>query len=323
LARLPFSALPTSEGKHLIDEWTISYLSTASDLLRWKIPSSAPLARAVVLADPDLDFESGDGRQPPGGDQENLNAASNSERCAADSVRVRHSSVGTFKQLPSARLEGKSIAQLLNVEPLIGAEATSMRILALRSPVILHLATHGFFLPPPSDNMQGDPSLRAVSDQVTAMSRSGIILAGFNTWARGETCSAEVGTGALTAAEIAELNLSDTQMVVLSACETGLGDVRSGEGVLGLRRAFALAGARSVVMSLWRIPDAATRELMEDFYRRLRSGESRAQALRFAQLAARDRWPRVRSWGAFLVAGEIGPITESLDRGVAPSAAMR
>src|SRR5205085_8000015 len=110
--------------------------------------------------------------------------------------------------------------------------------------------------------------------------------------------------GLLTAEDVSGLDLSGTQLVVLSACETGLGEVHIGEGVFGLRRAFVLAGARAVVMSLWKVPDGPTHELMADLYGRLLAGEPVAEALRGAQLALRQRHPEPYFWGAFVCLGD-------------------
>jgi CHAT domain-containing protein len=104
------------------------------------------------------------------------------------------------------------------------------------------------------------------------------------------------------------LDLLATELVVLSACETGLGQVHLGEGVFGLRRAFVLAGARTLVMSLWKVPDEPTRELMEDFYARLLAGQSRAEALRQAQLAMKAKYPDPFYWGAFICQGDPSPL---------------
>ena len=113
--------------------------------------------------------------------------------------------------------------------------------------------------------------------------------------------------GIVTAEEILGMNLHGTEMVVLSACDTGLGEVKSGEGVFGLRRAFTQAGAKSLVMSLWKVPDRETKELMVQFYRNIKAGTmNRCQALRQAILKqkeiVRERYGNnnPRYWGAFV-----------------------
>ncbi|MCI0413736.1 CHAT domain-containing protein [bacterium] len=138
--------------------------------------------------------------------------------------------------------------------------------------------------------------------------RSGLALAGANTWLRGKSPPAEAEDGILTAEDVSGLDLLATELVVLSACETGLGQVHTGEGVFGLRRAFVLAGARTLVMSLWKVPDQQTQELMENFYQRLLIGESRADALRGAQITVKASHPDPVFWGAFICQGDPGPL---------------
>ena len=117
----------------------------------------------------------------------------------------------------------------------------------------------------------------------------------------------EYDDGVLTAEEVTGLDLDGTELVVLSACQTGLGTVEPGEGVFGFRRSFVLAGARTVILSLWQVPDDPTRELMDDLYRLLRDGRPRAEALREAKLCLRTRYPDAASWAAFICQGDPGP----------------
>ncbi|MEN9219016.1 MAG: CHAT domain-containing protein, partial [Gloeomargarita sp. DG_2_bins_126] len=130
--------------------------------------------------------------------------------------------------------------------------------------------------------------------------RSGLALAGFNLRQSG------ADDGVLTALEVTGLDLRGTQLVVLSACETGLGEVQSGEGVYGLRRAFALAGAQAQVMSLWKVDDEATKNLMVNYYQRLSRGESRGEALRQAQLSLlkTGNYQHPKYWSGFIPSGD-------------------
>ena len=138
--------------------------------------------------------------------------------------------------------------------------------------------------------------------------RSGLALAGANAAPRGAAPPAEAEDGLLTAEDVAGLDLLDTELVVLSACATEPGEVPTGAGVLALRRAFAAAGARALVMSLWKVPDRQTQELMEEFYRRILEGEKRAEALRAAQLAVKAKHPEPFYWSAFICQGNPGPL---------------
>ena len=140
------------------------------------------------------------------------------------------------------------------------------------------------------------------------MLRSGLALAGVNSWLKGGSPPGEAEDGLLTAEDVSGLDLLDTDLVVLSACETGLGEIHVGEGVFGLRRAFVLAGAKTLVMSLWKVPDQQTQELMVDFYGRILAGRARADALREAQLALKAKYPDPLYWGAFICQGNPGPL---------------
>jgi CHAT domain-containing protein len=132
------------------------------------------------------------------------------------------------------------------------------------------------------------------------MLRSGLALAGANLKKSGQE------DGLLTALEVAGLDLYGTRLVVLSACDTGVGEVRNGEGVYGLRRALVLAGAETQVMSLWPVSDQGTRDLMIEYYKAVQAGEGRSAALRNVQLrmiASRDRL-HPYYWASFMLSGE-------------------
>ena len=136
------------------------------------------------------------------------------------------------------------------------------------------------------------------------MLRSGLVFAGVNSLSSG------TDDGVLTALEASNLDLRGTKLVVLSACETGVGEVRNGEGVFGLRRAFVVAGAETLLMSLWQVADEATKDLMTSYYTRLSKGEARAEALRQAQLQMLkdEKTKHPFYWAAFIASGESGTL---------------
>jgi CHAT domain-containing protein/tetratricopeptide (TPR) repeat protein len=291
LTRLPFEVLPADDGTYLVDTYRISYVASGRDVLR----STARLTRepgpAVVAADPDFDL--GGVVSEPG-----VTSPSSERPLAGRHSRDLDRASMCFSRLPGTRVEGERIAKLLDIEPWLEGEALESRLRARRSPRILHLATHGFFL----EDQKSDPdeergafgmlSFGAVAERGRLLGRgtenpllrSGLALAGVNTWLRHGTPPEEAEDGLLTAEDVTGLDLLDTELVVLSACETGLGEVRVGEGVFGLRRAFVLAGAKTLVMSLWKVPDVATAVLMVRFYENLLQNEmERDEALREAQ----------------------------------------
>jgi CHAT domain-containing protein len=182
----------------------------------------------------------------------------------------------------------------------------------LHGPRILHVATHGFFL---NDQQMAvvvkpmgfDPETFSPSLGENPLLRSGLALSGANLRQSGTS-----DDGILTAAEAAQLDLLGTELVVLSACETGVGTVQTGEGVYGLRRALVLAGAQAQLASLWKVADGPTQELIVDYYQRLLKGEGRSAALRATQkamLANPDR-QHPYYWAAFIPIGNWTPLSK-------------
>ena len=170
---------------------------------------------------------------------------------------------------------------------------------------IIHLATHGFFLADIENEynreiMQQLGSGRGKTAE-NPLLRSGLLLAGANNAWTGENIIEGVEDGILTADEIAQMNLIKTQIVVLSACETGLGEVKGSEGVFGLQRAFKLAGVETLVMSLWTVPDDATAELMSGFYKLWLSGKSKREAFAAAQQQVREDYRETYHWAGFVM----------------------
>jgi len=194
-----------------------------------------------------------------------------------------------FAPLAATADEARAIKRLFPEATLFtGQRATKAALLRVEAPRMLHIASHGFFVQDTRVNVE-NPLLR-----------SGLALAGANLTRDSHR------DGILTALEASGLNLWGTKLVTLSACDTGVGEVRNGEGVYGLRRAFVLAGAETVVMSLWPVSDAVARETMVAYYTGLRAGLGRADALRQAKLALMNRPSRQHPfyWAAFIQSGE-------------------
>jgi CHAT domain-containing protein len=309
LTRLPFEVLPSDPvGGRLIDTYQISYLNTGRDVLRFGLATTVQPTDAVVAGDPDFDLAQQVSSAPA--------PATASARRSRDFDRTKYH----FDRLPGTRIEAERIAALLGVQPWLEHDVLKGRLKQdCRSPRILHLATHGFFLQDqPHDPNRGGSDLGVIGGEPDGsgrlsgplpenpLLRAGLALAGANTWLQEKPLPPEAEDGLLTAEDVSGLDLLATELVVLSACETGLGEVRTGEGVFGLQRAFVLAGAKTLVMSLWSVPDEPTRELMEDFYQRLLAGQPRAEALREAQRKLKSHYPDPYFWGAFICQGDPG-----------------
>jgi len=306
---LPFDVLVNDDEEYLIQKHDLRLISSSRDLVANQLPSAQ--GGIVIVAGPDYDSD------------EIINSPK-----AKEVSRKRSSSVAQgarmgsglrglrFDPLPGAEKEGEVIKEVMDEKDLStiifarrDGEEQRLRTIPER-PQILHIATHGFFLkeeetlakrikglsrggtqlPPPADN----PLLRA-----------GLAFAGLNANA---PLLGEIDTdndGVLTAMEVLSLDLSGTQMVVLSACETGLGEIHEGEGVYGLRRSFQEAGVNSVVNSFWEVSDDGTQLLMTKFYDKYLSGMPPRQAMREARLEMVDsiRWSAPFYWSAFVIVG--------------------
>ncbi|MFN8572129.1 MAG: CHAT domain-containing tetratricopeptide repeat protein [Gemmatimonadaceae bacterium] len=311
LTRVPFGALPDGPDRCLIDRFDVCYVSAGRDLLRLSTPPTTRRGVPLVLADPDYDA-------PPAGPPPQASAATVDSPPVVlgdrDELRRHLTRAGvTFSRLPGTRKEGSTVAQLLGVQPYLGDAAREELVKAAQSPMVLHIATHGFFLPEPTAAADASPTAATSEARLTAAAqhplvRSGLALSGANAWLRGDSPSKHVDDGILNGEDIVSMDLTATELVVLSACESGLGDVVTGEGVMGLRRAFAVAGARTLVVTLWKVPDEQTQSLMAAFYNGLTSGKGRAESLREAQRQLRAEYPAPYYWAAFICQGDPSPI---------------
>jgi len=302
---IPFEILVCSDGRFVIEKFRISYLSTGRDLLRFKRKQEST-QWAMLMADPAFNLSGGLIEQHRG---TILDRSSDSLLSRAPSRNV--SDCYDFC-VPSLDHSGEEIVAIresletkagLEVRSYTGREALEEVLKYMpTAPKVLHLATHGFFCE------DVDPAEKKFFEN--PLLRCGLLLTGSNQLRRKTMREiTQKDDGILTAFEASGLNLMGTELVTLSACETGLGDVKSGEGVFGLRRAFQHAGARTIVMSLWKVPDNETCELMRYFYRNWSSGHSKRAALRQAVLKILDKKRGTYAahpyfWGAFVMVGD-------------------
>ena len=296
LAAVPFGALVDERGRYAIEDHAITALTSGRDLLRR--PRATRPGAPILLGDPAF------------GDR-------------APATETRSAGLGAI-QFSSLEGTGDEVDALAKLVPgarlLTGTGASEAALKKVAGPPILHLATHGFFL---SDEVEveGSRGLTRTNDPglipADPLLRSGLAFAGANSRRanNGED-------GILTALEASGLDLDGTRLVVLSACETGLGVLGGGDGVRGLGRAFVLAGAETLVTSLWKVSDTATRDLMIDYYKRLSTGGGRGEAMRQAQLQML-RTPATKHpyyWASFVVSGnpsslEGRPVRPAVSRG--------
>jgi len=275
LAAVPFGALPVAD-ECLLQSLEVTYLTTGRDLLRPRRAQSG-YGPPVVIAGPD--FQAG--------------ARPEDE---------------FWERLPGAQAEGEEIADLLGVTPVTGARATETFFQRLASPLILHVATHGYFqnrgLKLPGGTEEPSQACR----RAYALRGAGLVFAGANAYLGGCEVDESFGDCIATYEDVAGIDLSGTRLAVLSACDVGRGTLDASEGVIGLRRAFVAAGAGTLIMSLWPVPDEDCRELMRHFYLEILAGARCGFALRNAQLKLVDRGAHVSAYGGFICVGDSGAL---------------
>jgi len=296
---LPFGVLADEQERYLAERLQLTYLTSGRDLLRASSTATSRQA-PMVIADPDFGLLDKTAAAPASENRRSTDRAAGAMK---------------FDPLPGTAAEAqalKAILKLKDEQVLMKSKATEAALKQVTGPRIQHIATHGFFLEDqPLDldsqagHLQGQDRLHAPKGE-NPLLRSGLALAGANRLRSGRD------DGVLTALEVAGLDLTGTELAVLSACETGVGAVQNGEGVYGLRRALVLAGVRTQIASLWKVDDATTKDLMIDYYRRLQTGAERSQALREAQLAMLKNPARAHPyyWASFIAIGK----EKALDR---------
>jgi len=305
---LPFDTLIDDNDEYLLKSRDLRILSSARDLV---ISSLPPVEKDIlIMAGPDYDVDT-------------IKELKKKilDRRGVDTNGVRLASVGlrslSFDKLTGAELEGaaiKKVSDRKNIEATIfskkRAEEQILRQIQ-KPPHIIHIATHGFFLKPEDSmiqrllSMQRGARNRLPPPGDNPLLRAGLAFAGINANAPFLGDIDTNNDGILTALEALKLNLNGTELVVLSACETGVGEIHAGEGVYGLRRAFQEAGVKSVLNSLWPVSDEGTRFLMVELYKELLAGKTVREALKASQrVMLKSEWTHPYYWAAFVVAGK-------------------
>ncbi len=260
--------------KYLQEEISIQLVPSTSWILNQK--KKATLSKVTIFAHPDYG-------NLPSQSKANL---------------TRSLDLDNISDLPGTEKELADITDLfdknkINYEDFEGQQASEDEIKSISTPQVLHIATHGFFLPEATRTGEGQSQ--------NPLLNSGLLLASCQK--KPHLKNPAINDGVLTAYEVSTLPLFKTSLVVLSACETGLGDVKNGEGVYGLQRAFLMAGAEQVMMSLWKVDDEATREFMVLFYTGWIELKNTGEAYQYAKKKLMDKYQHPYYWGAFVLSG--------------------
>lgn len=312
LNKVSFSALQTNEEVLLLDKYKLNYVGNIKDITgsNWDIVHNESGNRfAAVFGGAEFNLDSNEIiankiKYKSGEISKTFFAPDEKDKPEKENKKFN------WNYLKGTLTECEAVYDLiledrLNAQKFTGKDASEDALKSLNSknsPKILHISTHGFFFPEPEKKYGKEISgneLFKRSDN--PLLRSGLILAGANrVWSGSEPIEG-AEDGILTSYEVSNMDLQNTELVVLSACETGLGDIKGGEGVYGLQRAFKVAGAKTIIMSLWKVPDKETIELMELFYRNwLENKMTKEDAFNGAQKEMRKKYPPYY-WAAFIM----------------------
>jgi CHAT domain-containing protein/tetratricopeptide (TPR) repeat protein len=289
--QINFSALNLDEGQTFGEKFQLHILNSPSDILEAKAQNFNREMNLELILYGGIDFDKVEVNS-------NTEVIKNENQLDFNALSNR-SMTNTFGYLIGSKNEVTQIQKnaILNglkstlYSDRFASEESIKKLDGKPTPFILHLATHGFFIPRPSSKAkteQYSSNLYLLDDD--PMKRSGLIFSGANKYWGASIEKLSNDDGILTASEISQLDLSKCQLVVLSACETGLGEINGSQGVFGLQRAFKMAGVKNIIMSLWKVPDAQTTELFEIFYEEFLGGKSIHDAFQTAQAKMKGKY---------------------------------
>ncbi len=296
LHKIPFAALPNSENKLLGEIHDLNLMGNTSNI-RTNL-SQPNLSDAVLIGGIDYNYVQSDKAII----EENQFSILESEQLLGNTNNKKISAGNsTWSYLSGTQKEIESIKELLPLSKLLSkkkATETTFKNLSGNSPSVIHIATHGYFFPDLEITNKEQPYRKAENPLL----RTGLLFANANyAWQNGNN-PYEEDDGILTALEISNLDLKNTDIVILSACETGLGDIEGSEGVYGLQRAFKMAGVKTIIMSLWEVPDTETAEFMELFYTHWKAKNNPKKAFKEAQKLMMSKYRgNPEKWAAFVL----------------------
>lgn len=300
LNSISFNAL-MSDSIALNEKYSLRLLSSTSEVVQIKKDSHEKISDAVVYGG--IVYDLSDDQMVAEARGYDITSNGLTTQLELDNERSGWNYLsGTEEEAKNINMTLDSVGVATTLYMGAHANEESIKSLSGKSPFLLHIATHGFFLSDPKQ-IAVNPFMQNQERNGSAnlLQRSGLLFAGANkTWVKGESVRG-IEDGILTAEEISKLDLSTTEIVSLSACETGLGEIVSTEGVFGLQRAFKLSGVRTLIMSLWKVPDTATSKLMTSFYKNWSSGMEVHKAFIDAQKKIKDEYSSPYYWAGFVM----------------------
>ena len=303
LHSIAFQALPVDSNTLLIDKYNLQqYTSIRQLALNDTTAQNVKPADIVLFGDADFSMDS-----IAIAKQRNVKMDTTTVSTTLYAPQKNEMSSGAWNNLPGTADEVEKIGALFKKNGIPTklfmqqkASEKNLKNFSNQSPQVLHIATHGFFLQQKNKNASTSGRQNAYTLADDPLLRSGIVLSGGNYVWNGKAPVEGAEDGIVTAYEISQLNLSNTELVVLSACETGLGDVKGNEGVFGLQRAFKMAGVKKMIVSLWQVPDKETAELMKAFYGYWIKGKTINDSFKQAQADMRNKYSPFY-WAAFVL----------------------